>query len=448
MIEPAEENPVPPTQALRQGVQAFLGAAPWVKSFVAVCFLLFLIMAPIGRSGPDDGGGLLAPLTVDSGELHRTHSGLDFYSIYDAGARWLSGGDPYESPVEKPVKAPFATDFRYPPMALVWLAAPLSLIPVGIAFGLWVVCLYAMTIANFLLCAGRCPAAIPVFAVIFFAWFPFIAEAHMGQFSLLVGTLLLWGIDGLRNGKAPLGIAWALALFTKVFPILIAPTLFLWGYRKIAIGTLVIFFLSIGLWAMLGKGGFQSGLMERDINRSFIGQMAVPYAGWQGVQGMVNAGAWKLSGRTMLPREPWTAPARTSDPVFLINAALIILYGALCIWALVYTRSKKSLAAIGIFWMAWFVGYRDCWEHHYLMFQPLVALLLAWKIIDWRIALACWVFAGTPSLWWLWQRTGYTGNFKTELIGTLYFFQRPMAIFLLTGVLIRSILKDGKSSDA
>ncbi|MCC7392103.1 hypothetical protein IT571_07065, partial [Candidatus Sumerlaeota bacterium] len=46
-------------EAAREGVRALVGAVAPQKFFVAFLFLLTLAMLPVGRSGPNDGGGLL-----------------------------------------------------------------------------------------------------------------------------------------------------------------------------------------------------------------------------------------------------------------------------------------------------------------------------------------------------------------------------------------------------
>lgn len=386
-------------------------------------------MLPVGRSGgPDPASlaswGVLAPLTADSGSIHlsRYRRGMDFFSIYDAGAALLQGADPYDIS-RGPVRAPIATDFRYPPTALL-LAVPMNILPPWVAYACWVGFLVLLAIANFLLCAGRRPEQIPLFALLFFASFPMIAEFHLGQFSFLVGSLLLWGGDRMTRGASSGVALWGAAMFVKVYPLGMAPSLFLWGWRRsvsIVVGILV---LTVVGWLALGPPAYREGLAERDLGRGFVGRSEVPYAGAQGLPSMVNAGVWKLVlDRSLNPQQPQPVPS--PDPVFLINLVVIVGYGLLCLWVLWRTRRGFSLEALAIFWCVWFLVYRDCWEHHYLMFTPLVALLLAQGKIGWRLALFAWLCCGAPSLWWLWERTGYAGNFTTELIGTAYSFQRP-----------------------
>src|SRR5690606_27448459 len=113
-----------------------------------------------------------------------------------------------------------------------------NVLPPWPALVVWSLLGVVMLVLNFLLCAGRRPELIPAFALLWFAWFPIIAELHMGQFTLFMGTLMLWGMDWLLRGRAGGGVGWALAVMLKVYPIAMAPSLFLWGRRRLVIVTL------------------------------------------------------------------------------------------------------------------------------------------------------------------------------------------------------------------
>jgi hypothetical protein len=433
-----------PLHAVRDGWCALVASSPLVKALVAALFLLTCLMLPVGRKGPADGGGLLAPLTVDSGLLFRTRPATDFFSVYDAGAHALRGGDPFavnRDTGRAGVRAPYVATFRYLPITAYWLAVPLNILPPWPSFYTWVVLNVVFVWANFLLCAGRNPAALPVFAVLWFAWFPLVAELHMGQFSLFMGTLLLWGFDSLCCGRKWGGVGWVLAVLLKVYPIAMAPSLWCWKKRGPVITVVAIAVLSTLPW-LLSPSEIGEGLGNRGVSGRIIGGIRQPYAGAQGVQEAIDAIIWKGAGLSF--GDEGARPVGAGSFYMLVSSLVLAAYGALCLYALIVTRRRPSIAAIGLFWMTWFVAYRDCWEHHYVLLQALVGFLLAWRRIGGRFALLLWCFAGAPSLWWLWQRTGYSGTALTESIGLLYFLQRPLAIVALTVVLARQLGADAR----
>lgn len=430
-------------EAAREGVRALVGAAAPQKFFVAFLFLLTLAMLPVGRSGPNDGGGLLAPLTADSGsrDLFRLRPAVDFFCVYDAGARALAGRDPFGVNLDtgKPgFRAPYVATFRYLPITAYWLGIPLNILPPWPAFHAWCVVNLLMLVANFLLCVGRNPKQLLLFAVIWFAWFPTIAELHMGQFSLLLGTLLLWGMDALCAGRSWGGVAWIFAVLLKLFPLAMAPSLFLWGRRKLVVAAILLCVVGSVPWFFF-PSAVREGLVNRGAGGRIISEARQPYAGAQGTQELVNAIVWKASGQSFLDEEVSAGTPAFMVPV--INGAVLLMYAIICAWALWSTRSKPNIHAIALFWMAWFVAYRDCWEHHYMFMQALLGFMLAWRALEWRTILLAWCFAGAPSLWWLWQRTGYAGGALPEMIGLLYFAQRPIAVGIIALDCIRMLRK-------
>ncbi|MCC6546923.1 DUF2029 domain-containing protein [Candidatus Sumerlaeota bacterium] len=426
-------------EAAREGARRLAEAPALHRAAVLLLFLLSLLMLPIGRRGPADGGGLLAPLTVDSGVLFRTRPAVDFFCVYDAGARALMGRDPFGVNLDtgKPgVRAPYVATFRYLPITAYWLGIPLNILPPWPAFYVWCCINIIFLVANFFLCVGRNPSALLPFAVVWFGWFPTIAELHMGQFSLLLGTLLLWGMDALCAGRRWGGIAWIFAVLLKVFPLAMAPSLFLWGRKRIATSAVLLCVVGTAPW-FLFSNAINEGLVNRGASGRIVSEAHKPYAGAQGTQELVNAIVWKASGQSF--GDEHVSPGTPAFMVTAGNAVILVGYGLLCLWAVWRSRKSPNPHTIALLWMTWYIAYRDCWEHHYMFMQALLGFMLAWRALPARVILLAWLFAGAPSLWWLWQRTGYAGNGATELIGLLYFVQRPIALLVIGFSCIRSL---------
>lgn len=442
--------------AVRAGWRALASAPAGVRLLVAALFVLTLLMLPVGRAHlndwrranasphakPDDAGSLLAPLSFDAGQNFRLRPGADFYAVYEAGYRLRTGGDPYGAGLTPPLRAPDATQFRYPLAAAAWLGVPLSLLPPQASYALWVALGPVMLIANFLLCLGRAPTrAIPL-AVVWFAWFPAVPEWHMGQFTLLLATLMLWAADALVHGVRLAGAPWLLAVTLKVYPLAWAPVFWLRGRKRAVLVACGALAASAFLATALYPKGTEVGILRGGLVGAIIAPTHQPYAGAQGVQEAVNALLWKARGHALAEPTPDRLPV-PSDPVALVSLALVAGYAALALWALLHGARTHTPEVLGILWLAWFIAFRDNWEHHYMLLQALCGFLLAHGVIGGRVALAAWVFAGAPSLWWFWQRLGYSGGGGAEFAGLLYFLQRPPAVLLLLAVLAHSIARRG-----
>jgi hypothetical protein len=448
MTEARLSSPTPLPQApgalalVGAGWRWLAGAAPGrVQIAVGLCWFLFLLFLPFGRFAPGDGGGFLAPLTVDSGYLHRVAPGLDFYSITEAGARWRAGVDPYAPPAVVGLQAaPYATDFRYPPTALPLLALPLSLPPPRVAYVLWVLGLAALVVFNFLYCVGRRPALAVPFAMVWLAWFPLIAEFHMGQFSLLTGSMVFHALEAMGRRGGAGGAWWVAAAWAKLWPLLMAPTLWRSGRRWLVIVAVAGVALGTGLgmrWEWYG-----GGLAGRDLGASLIARMEQPYAGRQGVQALVNAALWKMQGISFVPAGGWRTLPINFDPVFFVALLVVATWAAFCVWAVLMAPARRPIAPIGLAWLSWFILYNDCWEHHYTVLQCLVGWLMVRGVLGRGQVVALWLAAGAPSLWYLWVKLGYAGNALAETVGLLYFVQRPVGVVVLAVVLAQLLERE------
>jgi hypothetical protein len=409
---------------------------------------LSLLMLPVGRVGPNDGGGLLAPFCADSALIFRTSPAVDFFSVYDAGSRLLEGRDPYgvNAAGGKGLHAPYVATFRYLPVTVLWLSVPLNLLPPWPAFYAWVVLCFLLQVANFLLCLGRAPDRALLLGLLWFCWFPLIAEWHMGQFTFFMATLLLWGFDAMLSGTRLGAVGWLFATLLKVYPIGMAPSLWLWGHRRTVLVALALVFGATFLFRAYAPEGLQEGLVERGVSGRLIGEARLPYAGAMGVQEVVNALTWKASGLSFTPHREQAVSDWVRRLVPLMNGVLLAVYLAGAAWVLWHSRRRASWYAVGYYWLAWFFAYVDCWEHHYVLVQALAAGLLAWGLLSPRLTFVVWLSAGAPSLWWLWYRTGYADALLPETLGTIYFIQRPVSIFLLAAACLRGLWKSEKSS--
>jgi hypothetical protein len=426
-------------QALREGWRTILAAPLQVRCLVAPIFLLALLMLPVGRHGPNDGGGLLAPLTVDSGLLFRARPAADFFSVYDAGSRVLQLRDPYsvnEDTGREGVRAPYVATFRYLPVTVFWLAVPLNVLPPWPAWYGWVALCFALQILSYLLCLGRAPDRPIQLALIWFAWFPLIAEWHMGQFTFFMAVLLLWSFDGWFSGTRFAPGGWVIACLLKVYPVGMIPTLWFWGWRKSILLAGILLIVPTIIWRTAAPQGFDEGMINRGVGGRVIGELRYPYSGAMGIQSFNGALMWKLAGYDFRRDVPDGYPTWAALTTKGLNALTLLLYLTGATYVLIVTRNRPCWEAVAYYWLAWFFAYVDCWEHHYVLIQTLLGGLVAWRIIPTSIAVVAWASAGGPSLWYLWFKSTHMAPWAYEWLGALYFTQRPVAIILLAIVLL------------
>jgi hypothetical protein len=179
--------------------------------------------------------------------------------------------------------------------------------------------------------------------------------------------------------------------------------------------------------------GTEVGVVRVGILGSVIAKLHQPYAGAQGMQSAINAICWKVTGHGFDEPTPESPAPHLSDPTLILSLLMIAAYSAFALWGILrWWRNRdpdRLIALLGLLWLAWFVAFKDNWEHHYVLVQALTAMLLSRGILSSRQTILVWFFAGAPSLWVVWHRLW--GGGVSELVGLLYFIQRPAALLIL-----------------
>lgn len=433
--------PLPIAEVLRAGFAALLARKP-VLLFVLCCLAVYAAMFPVWRVDDGPRRSVFAPLGVDSGYSFSTRKGFDFYAVYNAGILVRNGATPYGKPAlylhDQLVPAP---PFRYPAITAYWFGVPVSFLPAKAAYGLWFGILFTSVLGTFVFCCGLRPDVVPALATLWLLWFPAVGEYHMGQCSQALALLLFWSWQLFIRRRASFAAPWFLAMALKVFPLAMAVVFFREPMRRPVIVAVLFLALTSAIlpfaWAPEvelhdeGKGMLLEG--------RFLSPLRLPYAGAQGLQEAINTPFW-LARHGYLVGEPQDMLPPLRDPVRWATGLLIAAYGALLVSAWWRCRRSPGLELLGLCWLVWFVAFRDCWEHHYLFLQGLLALLFVHCRISWRVLVACWIFAGTPSLWWPWMELhqGAPGGIMANAAGLAYFAQRPAAVLILLWVLWRN----------
>lgn len=449
MSEDSGTAPLPP--APREGIIAGLRALSQSSSamlFAVLGLLFFLSMLPLYPVHDLPNRSLWANFTMDSGEVFRFKQGFDFFAVHNAGRMVREGATPYGfAPPQLKDQLLEAPPFRYPPVAAYWYGLPMSFLPPNGAYALWVGITVMGTLLAWLYCCGWRPELIPILSLLWLLWFPAIAEWHMGQCSQLIGLCLLWTWVLFRRGSAMFALPWGVAISLKVFPALALP-MFLHTprLRKAALAAVAIIGATTLLLPMLWAEETiiretETGMLLSD---RFISWLRPPYGGSMGVQELVNAAWWQGLYGSMIAHPDWIPPEKLADPVRWSTGIVLGLYGLLLAAAWLRVRFRPNMEVFALSMLLWFFAFRDCWEHHYLFIQGLLALLLLERVLTTRQALLCWVFAGTPSLWFPWLKLFIARGQHDPLVegvALLYFIQRPVAVLLLAVLLFRRVFR-------
>lgn len=377
------------------------------------------------------------------------HPAVDFFSIYEAGARALRGMDPYSvneiSAENPPIRAPYVASFRYVPAAAWLLGAPLALFPPWWAYGGWLLFNELLLLLNLGLTVGLCDRRLGRgLGALWLLWWPLHIEWYMGQFSFVMGCLLFWTGLALWQGHERRGlIFWGLSTWLKNWT---AVFWLWWAVRSKATAwraTVWVGLLVISTMGYFALNPHAAGLFySRGAERRWAGGIEDLYWGRQGVQmipAVLFAGGRLPEQRHSSPPGDEQAPRSISpsdfDPASAVSLFLSMACLALMVWLMLFRGNSSALDIWALVWLWWFFAYLDTWEHHYVMLLPWLAWMgIRGALKEWML----WVLAalwGLPSLFLpaLWAVS--SGDTASPLLMTLYFVQRPAGVLVAFGII-------------
>lgn len=397
------------------------------------------------------------PLAFDTrGGLDAPGRGGDFYAIYEAGHQALIGRPIYQVQpemnalprAESRMRAPAVATYRYPPLTAYTLGAALNVLPperydaqgqpipskIPNAYIVWVLLTEALLLSGVYITLRLASSVGRAFVstAIWLGFYPMHIEFFMGQFSLLMGwTLLLCGAALATNRVRLAQFAWGLSLFVKAYSALFA-LYWLWrGPRKMVIAWLAVAVVTTGAyfavfpsdWAMLWERGVK-GRMFAAVEE---GEPSAPtlYPGSMGVQRAA------LSLCRLIDPQRQDNGAVT-PPLWSRFVLWLVILGPLPVLAWAATRrNPPPVAVLGLFWLYWFFGYLDTWEHHANMLLPLLALCVAIGLIGKTEGALWFAFLAAPSLWIVMAKLWTVGRADSTLfyyVETLYYLPKAIAV--------------------
>ncbi|HEY8490237.1 MAG TPA: glycosyltransferase family 87 protein [Dehalococcoidia bacterium] len=331
------------------------------------------------------GTGWLDPLFHDA--VYTEGRGVDFFSIYEGGARLRQGENAYDPSATG--RTPYAYPYRYVP-AFLPLAMAFTLLPAWTVYWLWAGVLEALLVANVVGTwrLARGPGPRLAATALWLLPAPYYLELYMGQFSLLMGTLIFWsGVAFSRGRGRAAGLAWAASLFVKSCTLLAVPGLWRLGRRRLVAGALLAllvlnapyFLLMDGAWARFSEvnGG---SFATVEVDHAHAGNLGFQALLRQAARYGEAYGAWH--------------PAVADHALPLLWAAAT---GAVVTAVSLLQGRRDAVLTLALAVSGYFLMFRDVWEHQYVMLLAVCALLVLERPSLRRWAWWCGVALALPT---------------------------------------------------
>lgn len=315
-----------------------------------------------------------------------TEQGYDFQVYYLAGKAVLAGQDAYG------VQGAFG--FRYLPAFAHTIARFFALLPPLTGYLLYLLVSELVLAADVWLTWKWAPPGLgrSVAVCLWLAPTPLYLELYMGQVSLWAASLLFYLLYALDRGEIRrAGLAWAAAVLVKPNALLLLPAF----ARQRLYGPLILcglavlctslphFVLFSGSWETFYQLNFGSGQAEG----------ALTHAGNLGLWGLLVSLGAKAAG---LPIAHLTSladlPLWSRAVVLAITA--IVLGASLA--ATLRAADPDPLLPFTLWLTAFFLVYKDVWEHHYVFLLPVLIVLYLRTPSPWLLAAAVAIALPTP----------------------------------------------------
>lgn len=308
--------------------------------------------------------------------VHRHGQGADFFSLYQAGHNVLIGRDVYVDPTPATAVVPYGYPYRYLPSAALTLGVASQVMSCRVAYWAWVVATEFMLGACVVMTVrmARSPTAGNVAAAAWLLFSPMYIELYMGQFSFAQATLIMAAFTSWKRGDEMRGAAWwtgsvLLKSWTAVFGAVLIGRRRWWTLAGAGTTVVVVngpyfarFPASLGAFARANFGGFHFDNIS----------------GNQGLAALVATAYVRLSGLwprslDVLVREHEALGRQATTPVLLLAAFVV----GLTLLVTFRARHRDAERALLLWTCAYFLLYKEVWEHHYVMLLPVFAVLAA-----------------------------------------------------------------------
>ncbi len=377
-------------------------------------------------------------------EAHYWVLGADFFVLYEAGWDFSHGRNMYlrddaNMSIEEALarglqRAPYYATYRYLPFYGGTLGVVLSLFPPFVAYWFWIVVNEILLGINIHMTRRLCrrPEIFALCVVFWISQFPLFVEYFMGQYSVLMGTLIFWTAVFLIHGRriAPC-VCWILSVLLKTFTLLLAPLFYRLRMRRdILICIALVAVTSIPYYLVFPEGlekFYEFGLKGRVGAGASESQL---YMGSQGVQMALQALANLLHLQTVHFSLLLTQVSVARFLIILFSLSVLVF-----LLVITFRQDYDPLSLYCLWIMSFFLLYRDLWEHHYVMLIPVLVLMTSTERLPMWMVVTVFALIGTPTLYRLFSSESIVRllhqNNAYDLLHTLYFLIKPVGVGIL-----------------
>jgi hypothetical protein len=379
--------------------------------------------------------GYLNPLFHDSDTLIQ---GMDFFDIYEAGHRALENVSVY-------AVTPYYAVYRYVPAFAYAFAVPANVLPMRSAYWAWVGVYELLLVLNAYATwrvAGRGKWA-AVAAGMWFLFTPFYLEQYMGQFSFLMATALFWTGIGIARGREVIaGPPWAASVIVKTNSALLLPLFVRLRWTRSLVGAAALVALNIPYFVL--RPGDLEAFYKLNFRLSQTGFRPLLY--YPGEQGLVA-----LVRNALMAGDPNSQ----GMPGRYVVAVAIVVVGLSLLATFLFPKGDP-LALFAIWLSVYFLIYA-VEEHHYVMYLPVLVLLVGLRPAHRWWALAAFALIALPAPYWLLNHVWNTGPVPMNVLPVyqdawprwgviLHHAMKPVPVLALWAYLVVSQLKSGAAA--
>ncbi len=321
----------------------------------------------------------------------------DYFAFYQAGRYVLDGDDIYRRPMEDPDRVvPYAYFYRYLPFVAYTIGVASNAVGPWPAYWIWVV-IVELFLAAAIWATRKMVTDLDLFARLATMWLlftPFYIEQYMGQLNFVMGVLVFAAALSYARGRMrAFDTWWILSVLIKHLTILYVPILFrLKRYRTIAIAVLLLVLTTLPYFLMRTSG--VGHLKHDNFNLSLY-----PFPGNFGVLALVMVLKMHL-----FPRASEIAthigPLKLSITRFLVLGTMLVPT-LVSLWITFKRKPFDFIESLALWTMVYFFVFREVWEYHYVLLQPLFVLFYAKTRA--RVLWVIFALAAAPTLFVLYD---------------------------------------------
>jgi hypothetical protein len=336
-------------------------------------------------------------------DASHTEQGYDFQVYYLAGKALLEGRDPYA------VEGAFG--FRYLPAFAHTVARAFALLPPLAAYLGYLLVSELILAADLWLTWRWAPAGLAR-SVAICMWLvptPLYLELYMGQVSFWAASLLFWLFCLLGRGNTRgAALAWVGAVLIKPNALLLLPA-FLRQRRWLPLGTCGLAVLCTSLPHFLLYPGSWGLFLRANLGASQV-EGALTHAGNLGLWGALVSLVAKTAGLSLSGLSSLADLPLWGQGLVLLGPAAVV---AISLWATLRGGDREPLLPYTLWLAAFFLVYKDVWEHHYVFLLPVLVVLYLRCPGPWLLAALVLIALPTP-LVFLDLYPGTKGNIDPE----------------------------------